>query len=432
MANRKPSKIVNKKHQARLQREKKQIRTITYTTIIVVAAVIVLVLFGVFGQTILRSKQPVAEVGGVSISTKSFEAHVRLLRQQMINQYLQYLQFAQLFGMDPATNPTVANALQQIQSQLDDTATLGESVLNQMIDNILIKQEANRMDITVTSDEIESNIKEALGYTPDGKSTPTITPTGIIYPTLNPTQLVLFPPSATPTTASSSTPSSTSTMIPTSNPDTPATITSVPTNSPTETPYTFEGYQNQYQEMLTSYESFGMTETDVRSLFEDSLYKDKVYPIITADVPRTSEMVWARHILVSDEATAIKIRDGLLRNGNWDSLALEYSTDTGSSSKGGDLGWFQRGAMVTEFENAAFNLEIGEISQPIETTYGFHIIQVLGHEDRPLTADEYKTKTDQVFSDWVASLRDTTEITIHDYYKDRIPVNPTLQDALGQ
>jgi len=432
MANRKPSKIVNKKHQARLQREKKQIRTITYTTIIVVAAVIVLVLFGVFGQTILRSKQPVAEVGGVSISTKSFEAHVRLLRQQMINQYLQYLQFAQLFGMDPATNPTVANALQQIQSQLDDTATLGEGVLNQMIDNILIKQEANRMDITVTSDEIESNIKEALGYTPDGKSTPTITPTGIIYPTLNPTQLVLFPPSATPTTASSSTPSSTSTMIPTSNPDTPATITSVPTNSPTETPYTFEGYQNQYQEMLTSYESFGMTETDVRSLFEDSLYKDKVYPIITADVPRTSEMVWARHILVSDEATAIKIRDGLHRNGNWDSLALEYSTDTGSSSKGGDLGWFQRGAMVTEFENAAFNLEIGEISQPIETTYGFHIIQVLGHEDRPLTADEYKTKTDQVFSDWVASLRDTTEITIHDYYKDRIPVNPTLQDALGQ
>jgi len=133
--------------------------------------------------------------------------------------------------MDPATNPTVANALQQIQSQLDDTATLGEGVLNQMIDNILIKQEANRMDITVTSDEIESNIKEALGYTPDGKSTPTITPTGIIYPTLNPTQLVLFPPSATPSTASSSTPSSTSTMIPTSNPDTPATINSFIFNS---------------------------------------------------------------------------------------------------------------------------------------------------------------------------------------------------------
>jgi peptidyl-prolyl cis-trans isomerase D len=432
MANRKQSKAVNRKHQARMQKEKKQIRTITYTTIIVVAAVIVLVLFGVFGQTILRSKQPVAEVGGVSISTKSFEAHVRLLRQQLINQYIQYLQFAQMFGMDPSTNPTVSNALQQIQSQLDDTATLGEGVINQMIDNILIRQEANKMGITVSSNELENSIKDALGYTPNGTPTPTITPTAVTFPTLNPTQLALFPPSATPTIASSPTPSSTSTLEPSSNPDNTVTATAVPTTAPTETPYTFEGYQKQYQDMLTSYDSFGLTEADVRSLFEDGLYKDKVYSIITADVPRTAEMVWARHILVSDEATAIKVRDGLIRNGNWDSLALEYSTDTGSSSKGGDLGWFQRGTMVTEFENEAFSLDIGEFSQPIETTYGFHIIQVLGHEDRPLSADEYKNKTDQVFNDWVASLRDSTEITIHDYYKDRIPVNPTLQDALGQ
>ena len=432
MAKRKQSKIVNKKHLARLQKEKNQIRTITYTTIIVIAAVIVLVMFGVFGQTILQARQPVAEVNGVSISTKSFQAHVRLLRQQMINQYIQYYQFAQMLGVDPTSNSTIASTLQQIQSELADTTTLGENVLNQMIDNILIKQEAEKMDITVSSVDLEKSIQEALGYTPNGTLTPTITPTSVIYPTLNPTQLALYPPSATPTVMETSISTPTSTTEPTSQTDITATPTSVPTDAPTATPYTFDGYQSQYQQMLISYDSFGLTEADVRSLFEDSLIKDKIYPIITADVPHTAEMVWARHILVADEATALKVRDGLLRNISWDSLALEYSTDTGSSSKGGDLGWFQRGAMVTEFEDAAFSLEIGEISQPIQTTYGYHIIQVLGHEDRPLTADEYKTKTDKVFSDWVASLRDSADLTVHDYYKDRIPANPTLQDALNQ
>ncbi|MFC2028906.1 peptidylprolyl isomerase [Chloroflexota bacterium] len=434
MANRYKSKHVNKKHMARMQKERKQIRTITLTAIIVIASVIVLVLFGVLGQTVFQARQPVAEVGGESISTKSFDAHVRLLRQQLINQYLQYLQFSQMFGLDPSTNPTVGNALQQIQSQLDDSASLGEGVLNQMIDNILIRQEANRMEISVTSEEIEKAIMETLGYTPDGTPTPTTSPTAITYPTLNPTQLVLFPPSATPTVIPSSTPTSETTkdITPTSG-NVSSTATVIPTNSPTETPFTFDGYQNLYQEMLDSYDSFGLTEADALRLFEDGLYRDKLFPLITADVPRSAEMVWARHILVVDEATANKVRNGLLDGISWSSLALEYSTDTGSSSKGGDLGWFQRGVMIPEFENESFRLEIGEISQPIETTYGFHIIQVLGNDDnRPLTSDEYLSKADQVFTNWIAGIRESTDIVIHDYYKDRIPVEPRLQDALGQ
>ena len=87
--------------------------------------------------------------------------------------------------------------------------------------------------------------------------------------------------------------------------------------------------------------------------------------------------------------------------------------------------------MVAEFEDAAFSLEVGEISQPVQSQFGYHIIQVIGHEDRPLTAEEYKTQTDQFFSDWVAEIRSNSDLIIYDYYMDRIPLDPSLQDFIG-
>lgn len=57
-------------------------------------------------------------------------------------------------------------------------------------------------------------------------------------------------------------------------------------------------------------------------------------------------------------------------------MAEEYSTDTASAANGGDLGWFGAGQMVAEFEEAAYALEVDEISDPVESQHGFHIIQV--------------------------------------------------------
>lgn len=86
--------------------------------------------------------------------------------------------------------------------------------------------------------------------------------------------------------------------------------------------------------------------------------------------------IHASHILVADEATAKEVKDKLSKGEKFEDLAKEYSTDPGSSQNGGDLGWFGKGAMVKEFENAAFKLKEGEVSEPIKTQYGFHIIKV--------------------------------------------------------
>ncbi|KMY49014.1 peptidylprolyl isomerase [Peribacillus loiseleuriae] len=92
--------------------------------------------------------------------------------------------------------------------------------------------------------------------------------------------------------------------------------------------------------------------------------------------------IHARHILVKDETTAKEVKEKLKNGEDFAKLAKEYSTDTGSAEKGGDLGWFGQGAMVAEFENAAYTLKKDEISEPVKSQYGFHIIQLLDKKEK--------------------------------------------------
>ena len=89
------------------------------------------------------------------------------------------------------------------------------------------------------------------------------------------------------------------------------------------------------------------------------------------------ERVHARHILVSDDVTLAKVVYELKGGASFDALAKQYSIDPGSAQHGGDLGEFPRGVMVPEFEKAAFELkEPGEISEPVKTQFGWHIIKL--------------------------------------------------------
>lgn len=93
------------------------------------------------------------------------------------------------------------------------------------------------------------------------------------------------------------------------------------------------------------------------------------------------EQVEASHILVKDKATAEEVLKKLKNGGDFAKLAKEYSTDTGTANKGGSLGYFGRGQMVKEFEDVAFKLKVNEISGPVKTEYGYHIIKVTGKKE---------------------------------------------------
>lgn len=90
----------------------------------------------------------------------------------------------------------------------------------------------------------------------------------------------------------------------------------------------------------------------------------------------------ARHILVADEKTAKEVKAKLAAGEKFEDLAKTYSIDPGSKEKGGDLGWFGPGKMVPEFETAAYALEKGQISEPVKTQNGFHIIEVTDKKEK--------------------------------------------------
>ncbi|MBM7605491.1 foldase protein PrsA [Metabacillus crassostreae] len=89
-----------------------------------------------------------------------------------------------------------------------------------------------------------------------------------------------------------------------------------------------------------------------------------------------TKQVKASHILVEDEETAKEVKEKLDGGEDFAELAKEYSTDTGSAEAGGDVGFFGAGSMVAEFEEAAFAMKVDELSEPVKSEYGYHLIKV--------------------------------------------------------
>jgi foldase protein PrsA len=118
------------------------------------------------------------------------------------------------------------------------------------------------------------------------------------------------------------------------------------------------------------YAGIKVSDAEIQKYFADPANKSQF---------NVEESVDARHILVKTKAEAEKVR-ALLEadntDANWKKVAAQYSTDTGSKSNGGSLGNFPRGRMVKPFENAAFALKVGEISEPVKSQFGYHIIEV--------------------------------------------------------
>jgi peptidyl-prolyl cis-trans isomerase C len=159
-------------------------------------------------------------------------------------------------------------------------------------------------------------------------------------------------------------------------------------------------------------------ETEIAAGIDEAAMRAR-YEELLADQPATEE-VRARHILVDTEEEAVEIIGLLDAGGNFEELAAERSSD-GAAAQGGDLGYFARGRMVGEFEEAAFAMETGAHSaEPVQTQFGFHVIKV---EDRrtqePPAFEQVQPQIQSLmlrerYIETVEGLRSSAEVEISD------------------
>ena len=415
--------VLHKKHVARLQREKQQSRAILYTFIGILAAVALLLLYGYLDINVFQLKRPVAKVGDTKILVNQLQPRVRLQRQQILAQYNMYQQYAQ-FGMD------VTQQLTQLESQLNAPVDIGQTVLDQLINEQIVRLETEKRGITFSEAELNEVKELSFAFFPNGSPTPSVTPTQVIIPEIPAGAYKIVTktplPSATPETTSTVAPKATATA--TLEPAPTATTGPTSTPEPTATPYTLEGFQEKYTETQGRMTAIGLSDKDFLAFFEIQLLERKLIDEITKEVPHVEKQVWARHILVEDEAAALSVIERLNNGEDFAVLAQELSTDTGSGANGGDLGWFGSGQMVAEFETAAFALEnAGDYTKtPVESQFGFHIIQLIAKQDRPLTAEQYDAAKNKVYTDWLSAARDTYGVEIFDIWQQFVPTEPNF------
>ncbi len=172
-----------------------------------------------------------------------------------------------------------------------------------------------------------------------------------------------------------------------------------------------------------------VTEKDVKDYYDK--HKEEISSV---------SQIKASHILVKTEDEANKIYESLKKGANFAELAKKNSIDPGSAKNGGDLGFFSKGQMVPEFEAAAAKLKVGEISQPVKTKYGYHIIKVTDKKlGKPIEFDKVKgllsqrvaaEKQKEAFDSYLENLKKSYKVEINKDAVSKLSVGGEKKEIL--
>ncbi|WP_062236667.1 peptidylprolyl isomerase [Fictibacillus sp. FJAT-27399] len=206
------------------------------------------------------------------------------------------------------------------------------------------------------------------------------------------------------------------------------------------------GSEDQFKQALQ--QNGIKNEKDLRKLVKTQLLNKKAatdgIKVTDAEMKKVfnekyKEEVKASHILVDDAKTAKEVKAKLDKGEDFAKLAEKYSKDPGSKSKGGDLGYFGKGQMVPEFDKVAFKLKPGQVSDPVKSQFGYHIIKVVDkktnkfEDKKKQISEELKQQkakpTDQV----ITKLQKKADIKIKDKdLKDALKKQDTQMPAQPQ
>jgi len=295
-----------------------------------------------------------------------------------LDQYRRNLerQLSQLDTSDE-TAAAIVNLFQQELARLElQRVQISSQALEMMIEDELIREGAQEGGITVAEEEIDRAIEESYGYQRE-PVTPTVAPT----PTITATEPV----------------------------------------TPTLPPVTKEQFEQAYQQNLAALAQVGISEGFYRDIVRRGLLRSKMQEVIGQDVPASEEQVRVRRIVLETEEEAEAIRERLEAGEDFATLAQELSIDEATKENGGDMGWMAFDERDISFSAMAFQLEVGEISQVIETARGYEILKLEEKdEDRELDLLMLQRRKNAAFSTWLNGLK--AEATIEEYWaEEKVP-----------
>lgn len=343
------------KRQLSKHQQERRWNVIALTSAAAIFALVIAVLgFGLYREVLAKPGEAIARVDGQDIALGDY---AKLLGYANFNLDLQKLQLQNIASQGTAgsTEPGQDALRQYAQQSLQQLElrrySLPDQVLETMIEDRLIRREAARRNITVSDAEIDDILKDQFSPAP-----------AISSPITGTDQVT--------------------------NTDAVAATGQITTGDRVTGTMTVEQATEELRKALAQ-TGFFTVEEYRDTIIKGSIYREKLSEALGNEIPTTGEQVRARHILVDTEDEAKEILRRLRDEGqDFEVVAREVSKDEGTKDKGGDLDWFPRGMMTKPFEDAAFQLQPGELSDPVQSEFGYHIVRVDERADDKLLGDD--------------------------------------------
>jgi len=381
-----PKKQLTRKQRSHLEEERRVERILIWGVSIVAILIVGVLGYGVVAERIIEPREPVAIVDEAPITTADFKARVKFRRLQLTNQ-LSYL-YQQQQAMAAQDSESGGQSLQEyfqqqidnLQSQLapENAESLGRQVLDQMIQERLVQQEAERRDIDVTAEEVQSEVHANFGYDPDATPVPTVSP---------------------PVTATES------------------LTTSQPTPAPAPTQMTESDFREMYNRYVQEgLKPIGISEQQYRSWVRASLLTEQLQADMKEELPQQADQVELRFLSVGSEERANELVARLDGGEDLEALAEEIKEDEESPGSSSELSWLPQDVLADrlgeELAATVFNLDVGEHTEPVtlgEEGQSYYIFEVTGHEERELDDAILEQMAQERFQSWLEAQQSLVE-----------------------
>lgn len=424
MAKKQQNTTTNDQRQSRKEvllarKQDQQTRQIRIGVAIVAGLLLVVFLAAAINELIIAPNRAVAIVNDDEISLRDWQDRVRFERAQRIILLENQLEaFQGNVGIVQQFAGQTINELFQVEQ-------LGQAALNQMIDDVVIRQAAEARGITVSDEDVQAEIAQTFNFFDGGLPTPLPTATATIEPT----------PSITPLP----TPVITETL-PTNTPFPTATLAPTNTPAPTATPVSADAFQQEFGDFMTQFEDLGVSEKTYREIVRSQIYRVRLLEVLAEEDELAKEAEQASYFVLqfgteaeANEAAALVAEQGYLPVWN-EVRSLVPDPESASTAVATEVLWRTQDAAETssgaEVAEAAFSLPVGEPSSIISRTVDaentlYYLIQVSGREVRPLSASELQTLELENLAAFIDEQL-AGGLTLTEYDRGRTPTNPLL------